>query len=301
MNNSRLIHYDWPIPAYPPGPDTRARSAADSVDFEKLLLSQLPTIEKVVAQVCRRNHLRAAEAEDFASEVKLHFIERDYEVLRRFRQRSAMSTYVTVVVNRWFVNYCNRVWGRWRPSAEGKRLGATAIQLERLIVRDGWSVDEAQEQLRTNYGVTESRDELQALWIRLAPNSSRRRIVSEELAAEVPSNGGGPDADIFQAERDDAERRAREALERALLELPAEDRLLLQMRFADGFTVSEIARVLHLPQKPLYRRFERLCERLKQRLEADGVSSEVIRKMFDDSCQDGVRFDIHRTRGKGRG
>jgi hypothetical protein len=77
LNNSRLIHQAWPIPAFPPGPDSSARSAINSVDYERLFVSLLPTIDKVVAQVCRHNHLREAEAEDFASEVKLHIIERD--------------------------------------------------------------------------------------------------------------------------------------------------------------------------------------------------------------------------------
>ena len=300
MNNSRLIHA-WPIPALSTGLDGRAQSAINSVDYERLFVSILPTIDKVVAQVCRRNHLREAEAEDFASEVKLHIIERDYEVLRRFCRRSAISTYLTVVVQRQFLNYCNRVWGRWRPSAEAVRQGSVGILLERLIVRDGWSFDEAQEQMRKNHGVAESRDALQALWSQLAPNSGKRRFVSEKVAADMPSGSEGPDASIIQAERDVAERRVLEALERALRQLPAEDRLLIKMRYDDGFAVSQIARVLHLPQKPLYGRFERLCEHLKQRLQADGVSSDVIRKLFDQSCSDRVRFNIHRKREKDRG
>src|SRR6516164_4051730 len=301
MNNSRLIHQAWPIPPFPPGPDSRARSAINSVDYERLFVSLLPTIDKVVAQVCRRNHLREAEAEDFASEVKLHIIERDYEVLRRFCRRSAISTYLTVVVQRQFLNYCNRVWGRWRPSAEAVRHGSVGILLERLIVRDGWSFDEAQEQMRKNHAVTESRDALQTLWSQLTPNSAKRRFVSEKVAADVPSGDGGPDAEIIQAEHDVVEQRVLEGLQRALRELPAEDRLLIKMRYDDGFAVSQIARVLHLPQKPLYGRFERLCEHLKQRLQANGVSPDVIRKLFDQSCSDRVRFNIHRAREKDRG
>ena len=301
MNNSRLIHQAWPIPALPPGPDSRARLAINSVDYERLFVSLLPTIDKVVAQVCRRNHLREAEAEDFASEVKLHIIERDYEVLRRFRRRSAISTYLTVVVQRQFLNYCNRVWGRWRPSAEAVRQGSVAILLERLIVRDGWSFDEAQEHMCKNHGVTESREALQALWTQLAPTSAKRRFVSENVAADLPSGSGGPDADVIEAERDVAEQQVLEILGRALRELPAEDRLLIKMRYDDGFAVSQIARVLHLPQKPLYGRFDRLCEHLKKGLQADGVSSDVIRKLFDQSCSDRVRFNIHRAREKDRG
>src|SRR5262245_55743361 len=120
--------------------------SADSVDYEHFFLSQLPVLERVVAEVCRRNHLLGPEREDFESEVKLHVIAGDYHVLRQFKWRSSVHTYFTVVVQRQFLNYRNRLWGRWRPSAEATRLGAVAILLERLIVRDNWSFEEAQEQ-----------------------------------------------------------------------------------------------------------------------------------------------------------
>jgi RNA polymerase sigma factor for flagellar operon FliA len=253
------------------------------VDYEKLFVSLLPTIEKVVAQICRRNHLREAEAEDFYSEVMLRLIERDYRVLRCFGQRSTIDTFLTVVVHRLFLDYRNRMWGRWRPSAEATRLGDIAMLLERLIARDGSSFDDALEQMRTNYGITESRKVLEDLWARLARKPTRPRFVSEKLAADVPIGGPGPDADIIWAQRESDGQLVSEALERALQELTAEERLLLKMRYDDGLTVSQIARALHLDQKPLYRRFEHLCEQLKERLQRDGVSSEVIRKLFEDA------------------
>jgi RNA polymerase sigma factor (sigma-70 family) len=271
------------------------------VDYEKLFVSQLPTIEKVVAQVCRRNHLRGAEAEDFASEVKLHIIQDDYEVLRRFRQRSPLHIYLTVVVQRQFLNYRNRMWGRWRPSAEATRLGAVAVLLERLTARDGWSFDEAQQQMHVNYGVSDSREALEALWIRLRPNGSARRFVPVDQAVEMASNAPGPDANILDAERAQDGLRARDALGRALRELTAEERLLLKMFYDDGFTVSQIARFLRMPQKPLYRRFDALRKRLKQRIQADGISSCLIQRMFAMSRLDRMPFNIHRVPENDRG
>src|SRR4051812_17572740 len=136
-------------------PGTNAHPV-ERVNYEQFFLSQLPVVDKVTGHVCRRNHLRDADAEEFASEVKLHLIQNDYAVLRRFQQRSSLQTYLTVVVQRLFVNYRNRLWGRWRPSADASRLGPIAVQLERLIVRDGWSFEEAQEQLRINHQVQQT-------------------------------------------------------------------------------------------------------------------------------------------------
>src|SRR5207302_6805108 len=111
----------------------------DDVSGEGLFLSSLPVIDEVVAHVCRRHRLSATEADDFAGEVRLRLIERDYEPLRRFEGRSSLRTYLTVVVHRYFLDYRNKLWGKWRPSMEAKRFGAAAILFERLQVRDGWS------------------------------------------------------------------------------------------------------------------------------------------------------------------
>ena len=257
------------------------------VDYEKLFVSHLAVIDGVVAQVCRRHHLRQAEVEDFASDVKLHLIERDYEVLRRFQHRSSMHTYLIVVVQRLFLDYRNRLWGRWRPSAEALRAGPLATLMERLIARDGWGLDEALEQLRTNYNVQERREELGALAARLSLSPSARRFVSEDLADEIPGHEPAPDASIVRAERDVADRRVRLALDHARQTLTSEDRLLLKMRFDDGFTVARIAKTLHLQPKPLYRRFERLFVCLRERLIAQSISRDEVRGLFDGSDFDG--------------
>ena len=119
---------------------TTATSAPGVVSDEADFLKALPVIDDVAGQVCRRHRLSAAEADDFQSEVRLHFIERNYEVLRKFEGRCALSTYVNVVVQRVFLDFRNRMWGRWRPSTEARRLGPNAILIERLVSRVGWTL-----------------------------------------------------------------------------------------------------------------------------------------------------------------
>jgi RNA polymerase sigma factor (sigma-70 family) len=278
MNNPRFATNSGSLAA-PAARETTARPAAQPVDYEQFFVSQLPIIDKVIGQVCRRHRLQESEREELASEVKLHLIDRDYEVLRRFEQRSSFATYLAVVVLRLFLNYRNRTWGRWRPSAEASRLGPTATLLERLIARDGWSFEEAQQQMRQNYGVDESRDALHALWLRLSPGGARR-FVSEEAALDVPSPEPAPDANILNAEREFIEHRVRAALERARQAMTADERLLLRMRFDDGFTISEIAATLNLKPKPLYRTFERLLHGLRERMVADGVSGDQVHALL---------------------
>lgn len=273
-----------------PQPQTTGRHAGSqgapalrglSVEGEALFLAALPVIDDITGQVCRRHRLSPSEADDFRSEVRLHFIDENYSVLRKFERRSSLPTYLTVVIQRVFLDYRNRLWGKWRPSAEARRLGPTAIEIERLVSRDGWSPAQAVETLRTNHGLVVD-EALQALCDRLTRRGAKRQFVSEEQAAEVESAEPPPDTNVVRAEQGFYARRVRAALDRARLGLAAEERLILKMRFEDGVPVADIARALHLNQKRLYRTIERLLAQLGARLEADGISRSEVRELFAD-------------------
>jgi RNA polymerase sigma factor (sigma-70 family) len=249
---------------------------------QTLFVSQLPVIQAVIAHVSRRHHLASAEAQEFGSEVTLRLMQHDYEVLRRFQGRSSLRTYLTVVINRVFLDYRIRLWGKWRPSAQAKRLGAVAISLERLIGRDGWSFDQAVEVLRTNHAVGESRDDLYAIYVKLSPSAPNRHSVPEDEAQDVASPAPAPDDGLIRAEREFAGNRVRLALDRARQALTAEERVILKMRFDDAFPVSQIAAALRLDQKRLYRTIERVLERLRAALIAEGISREDVTALFTD-------------------
>lgn len=255
------------------------------VNDESLFLSNLPVIDEVVTHVCRRHRLSSVEADDFAAEVRLRFIERNYEPLRRFEGRSSLRTYLTVVVQRCFLDYRNKQWGKWRPSAEAKRLGPAAILLERLVTRDGWPLEQAIETLKTHHGVTIDAA-LTTLCVRMAERQPVRQMVSDEAADAVASTAPPPDANVLRAEQDFMARRARTALDSARQALAADERLILKMRFEDGVPVADIARALQLNQKRLYRTIERLLAQLRERLEAQGISKDEIAALFASGAFD---------------
>ena len=258
-------------PHTPTATSQRPTVVSDEANF----LAALPVIDDVAAQVCRRHRLSSPEADDFQSEVRLHFIERNYEVLRKFEGRCALSTYVNVVVQRVFFDYRNRTWGRWRPSTEARRLGPTAVLIEKLVTRDGWQLDQALEQIKVNHQI-EIDETIQTFCNSLAARGPARRMVSEDDAAEIASPGPAADANVVMAERDFAVKRVQAALDRARQGLPAMDRLILKMRFDDRAAVSDIARALHLEQRPLYRTIERLLKSIGTAMLADGISEADI-------------------------
>ena len=270
------------------GQDTASAGAV--VKDEKLFLANLPIIDAVIGQVCRRQRLTAAEADDFASEVHLHFIERNYEPLRRFEGRSSLRTFLTVVIQRLCLDYRNRTWGRWRPSIEAKRLGSIAILIERLIVRDGRSLAEVVETLRTNHSV-EMDAALEALCLKLAKRAPARQFVTEVEAANVPSGALLQEDNVLRGEQEFFAKRVQAALDRVRQTLPPEDGLILKMRFEDAVPVVNIARALHLNQKRLYRRLDKLFATLRKGLEAEGISREEVSALFADGALD--ETDIH--------
>jgi RNA polymerase sigma factor for flagellar operon FliA len=275
----RLVSIRDSSPPVPPA------TAGQHSAHEAAFLSNLAVIDSVVRYVCHRHKLGGSEAEDFGSEVKLRLVENDYEVFRRFKQRSRLRTYLTVVIQRIYLDYRNHLWGKWRPSAEAVRLGSLAIRLERLLARDGLRFDEACEALRTNEGVMATESDLAEIAVRL-PQRSRRSFVGDDALESVAAMDGGLDDRILSKERQATTRRVLSALSEAVQTLGDQDRLILRLKFQEGLGVADIARALHLEQKPLYRRVDALLQQLRAALEAAGIDRleavEIVNREDED-------------------
>ncbi len=280
---------------------------------EEQFLAQLDLIERVISAICRRHCCYGADAEDFSSSVKIKLIDNDYAVIRRFRGKSLLSTYLTTVVANLFRDYRIRKWGKWRASVVAERLGAEARRLEQLIYRDGFSLEEAVTKLQSDSRRGLSREQLLQLASQLPVRKPRPRVEGESQLPEVASDGG-VDEDILDRHRAELQAKAEAALASALVDLPPEDRLILRMRY-HGSKVSKIARLLDLPQRPLYSRIEKSLARLRIALEAEGLSREEMQEIFgwkgfdvrvdygleDEEGEDGLdpeRKKIGKNRGK---
>jgi RNA polymerase sigma factor for flagellar operon FliA len=258
------------------------------LEARELLTSNLALIERAVAFACRRHRLDATDAEELRSIVHLRLVENDYAILRAYEQRSSFATYISIVVQRMALDYRIHAWGKWHASAEAKRLGALAVELEQIVRRDGRTLDEAVTLLAPKYeGVT--RDTLQSLLARLPERAARHREVDLEEAEPIAMT----DVDeslIADERRTDAERLS--SLMNALMaRVPDDERLILQLRFEGGMTVAQIARALGLDQKLTYRRIERRMRDIKEELLHAGISARDVLDLIgrDESL---LRFDV---------
>jgi RNA polymerase sigma factor for flagellar operon FliA len=221
------------------------------------------------------------EAEDFAAWMRMKVMEDDYAILRGFRGHSELRTYLASVVVRHFFNFNRARRGRWRPSAAAERLGSPARELELLVHRDGYSLTQAGEKLRTAGRTTLSDAELARLLGRLPSRASLRP--AEESPRMLNSTPGTSRADerVVAAEAKVRRDEMMNALQVALKQLDGEEQLIVRMHFADGIRLADVAQALHLEQKPLYRRVDRLRGRLRALLEEAGLSRKDVQDLLE--------------------
>lgn len=250
---------------------------------QQLFLDHLEWIDRAVGFVCAKYRLTDAENQDFAGWIRTRLMADDYAVFRGYRGEAKLKTYLGIVVSRQYHEYRRQLRGRWRPSAAARRLGSPAPELEELVHRDGYTLSQAGEKLRTSGLTTQSDTELARLLASLPARTPLRPTeVSSESKVSAAEGTFRADERVTAAEAEVEHDRIKAALERAMARLDPEDRLIVRMHFQEGRTLAHVARALNLEQKPLYRRAERLRIRLREYLEEEGVQSEHVQGILPD-------------------
>lgn len=267
------------------------------MNAEEMFLQHIGTIERICAFVCRRNHVYDADAvAEFKQEVMLRLVDDDYSIIRKFEGRSAFPTYLTTVIARLHNQIRDEQWGKWRPSAEAKRLGEKAITLEKLTTRDGLTFHEAVQVLTTPSGSLYTVAELEAIYMRLPTRNPRPMVISVE---DTPESAADTDAAerIEAREREQTARTTVAIVDRVMGTFGAEDQLILRMRYWEARKVPDIAGRLQIEQKKIYKRLDKLCALIRSALEKAGIGRGDIDRLVSGGDQD-LRFDLLGTPGK---
>lgn len=258
----------------------------DEPDYRACLTENLPLVQRVVRAVCRRYRVRPDEQAEFLGSVFLKLVDNDYAVLRRFGGRSGLRTFLFAVVHRHLLDWRNSQWGKWRPSAQARRLGRPAVLLEELIVRDGFGVHEAVATVASQREFGLSAEALWRLHEQLPPRVRRRQ--AETCDALGLAAVERADVCVEHAYLQGEASRVRAALVTALGSLKRDDRRLLTLRFKYGCSLAEIARTTGSDQKALYRRFDRLLRRLRVHLESNDLRAANVHEILG---HDAVELD----------
>lgn len=269
-------------------PRVRPASArrVPALNPEATYLQHLESIERIAAFLASRGHLTADETGEFVQIVRVKLFEDDYAIIRKFEGRSSFSTYLTTVILRLFHQWRVEQWGKWRPSVQARALGETAITLERLLSRDGFSFPEAVTLLTQRHPHHATVEELEAIYVRLPLRNPRPVLLSDEnVLAEFPREDSA-EKRMRAGEREIGLRSAAAGLDRAFGTFSPEDRLVLQLRFWNKRTVPEIGRILGLDPRKVYTRLERLFKELRQALEDAGIDHAAVGELMDRQVLD---------------
>lgn len=245
------------------------------------------TIESVLAYTRRAHRLSADDGDEFTSWARLRLLEDDCAVLAKFQGLSSFKTFIVVVVNRLFLDWRIKEWGKWRPTPRARRLGRLAVELERLVLRDGIEYGQAAQTLISK-GLAVSEDECDSLWEQLRRRGGRRRVDLDDVP-ELPTPAIDP---VSNNERQQRAKRAVEAMHASIAGLPADDQMIFRLRYQDGVTVARIAKLIDADQKRLYRRFEQIELRLRAGILASGLTEGEVRELFSG-------FDVDEDEGDG--
>lgn len=248
---------------------------------QRLFTDNLELIEKLVRISGRRHHFLPVEQEDFAGYVHVELLKDDCSTLRKFQRRSSWWTFLAAVIEKLALDFLIQRWGRWRPSATSEKLGPVAVILDRLVNRDGHTIEEAMEMVRTNHEVALTYAGLRAIWDQLPPRP-RMTPVAEDAAAAVSSTDAS-DVHIEDAARKQEIGRLEAALQGAFSALPPQDRVMIALRYDHDLSMAEIARTMGSSVPTLHRRLDRSLKELRAALSRGGFDPREVAGLIGHS------------------
>ncbi|MGH9319904.1 MAG: sigma-70 family RNA polymerase sigma factor [Vicinamibacteria bacterium] len=218
----------------------------DGDDARALLESHLEMIRQIIGATAARKGLAPVDEEELDSFVISKLLENDGVRLRRFRGESSWKTYLTIVIQRLFLDFQRQSLGKWPPSRRATELGPLGEKLEICLARDGLSFDEVHQKLLSE-GIAIARDELRQLSENLPPGSETNALES------------GPSR---------LREKLQQTLREAITRLPLRDALVLMMWFERGMTAPQIARAVRIPPRDVYTTIRRSTGRIRKYLES---------------------------------
>lgn len=260
---------------------------------KELFEANLSLVERVIDRVCSRAHLAGADREDFASIAHLHLIENDYAVLRQHDGSCSLAGYLAVVLQRLLFDERNRTMGRWRASAEAKRMGEAGILLETLLLRDHRALQEVVPLVTAADQRLSPRD-VESMASRLPERMQRGRSlpIDPVLEATLASDDDAASRAI-EADRARLAEKTQTILRETMASFTGEERMIIKLRFGSSMSIADVARILQLPPRPLYRQVELLLERLRQALCAAGIDAASAAELIGST-----ELDLGITGGK---
>jgi RNA polymerase sigma factor (sigma-70 family) len=256
---------------------------------EEFFLANRAEIERAVRFVASYARLPPEDADELLSSVNLHIIENDYAVIRKFKGGCSFATYVVVIARHALADMRMQVQGRFRNSAEAKRLGEPAMRLEALLRRDYATLEDATAAVQREFPALTA-NEIADLAARLPQRTPRPREVSLGVDIEPKISSDSVEELALDHERAARAARINHVVQETLAQVSRGDRVAFQFRWGSPpVSVADIARMFHRDQKQLYRRLDAVGRQVQKALLAAGITVDEILELTDGT---GCHFDF---------
>ena len=256
----------------------------DAAEYYKDHLKQ---INEAISIICRKHGMAYDEEKDFAQHVHLQLIENDYKKLRSFKGSSSLKTYLYTVISRIFID---QVRAKWHPSTAAKRMGATAVELEKLVYRNQYAVYEACQILAGSPSTAIEENAAHAMLAKLQVRTPRLIRVDdpETHLPSFPDPAPNPEKRITQKQLQQKKQTIVALVGEITRSLPGEDKLLIKLLFISNRKISEIARLLGKEDRMLYKRTQAILRNMRAAMADAGIGEGDVREILDgmSECDD---------------
>lgn len=271
--------------------------------YQKLIVDNLTFIEKQCAKACaiykRKVSSISTSAKDsseietqsihvfFADEIDPDTLVNDvidrlkadnYKVLREFRGRSELTTYIGTIISNLVVDLIRKQKGRSRAKDRARAIGPIGDRVYELVFEKGYPVEGAYEFLKENHRVTETIDEIKTMVDRIRGRKTWPGPTGpiEKEGHDIKSKlvtGDDPEKELARKQEDEL---AKNVLNQILSQLNNEEKFIIRMRFPlseneDAKDLSEIAGILNISEKAVDSRIRRILAKCKEEMLRNGL------------------------------
>jgi RNA polymerase sigma factor (sigma-70 family) len=269
--------------------------------YQELIHQHIEFIEKQCFKAVRMKRTAISPRQDIELEndalelsgrVMDTLSENNFRVLRQFKHKSKLTTYLTTIIANQAVDMIRRKKGRNREKERAGEYGNMGLQVYQKTVVQGLSNERAYQELKNDGRPSLSESEFLEIASRISgsarnpgnipnPDDNLIRMGSQDSqTGEIisPDNLSNPEDTSI---RKDREQHMDQLLRDTINELNGEDKLIISMRFPanpdqEAERIDSIAAALGISSKAVYKRISRILKKCRQHIEKRGLNIHDI-------------------------
>lgn len=263
-----------------PGAENRLVDRQDDTYYRNLINEYFQFIEiqcrKAVEK--RWGHGIAVENEalELSNKVLDKLQEDHYKVLKQFKGKARLSTYITAIISNQAVESIRKKRGRSREKERAKKFGTLGEQIYEMVFVQGAAVPAAYTELKSRFGFSGSLEEVEAVAekIKGKGRAGDSMQVLETGQVMTADNHHNPEDLFIENQRQE---KLKEIVNTVVSQLKGEERLILRMRFPtrveeEPREIDQISRLLGISNKAVYNRISRVLKKCRHMLVQSGIN-----------------------------